>query len=102
MGGPQDSEDSLQTVRVDHIANADEVQVARRNTNDEIGLTDNPQNEIEPVLPFDLAGFDVFDHGGPMIGVNHRFTDCKRHIVLYPFRTPKFSTLSGSLIRRLR
>jgi hypothetical protein len=27
-----------------------------------------------------------------MIGVDHRFADCKGHIVLYPFRATKLST----------
>jgi hypothetical protein len=37
-----------------------------------------------------------------MIGVDHRFADCKGHIVLYPFRATKFSTVATSLLQRLR
>ena len=63
--------------------------------------------ELMPVVAlrsftFDLAGFDVLDDGGPMIGVDHRFADCKGHIVLYPFRASKFSTAMTPRWRRLR
>jgi hypothetical protein len=37
-----------------------------------------------------------------MIGVDHRFADCKSHIVLYPFRADQFSTAAGPHWQRLR
>jgi hypothetical protein len=37
-----------------------------------------------------------------MIGVDHRFADCKGHIVLYPFRASKFSTAMTPRWQRLR
>jgi hypothetical protein len=37
-----------------------------------------------------------------MVGVDHRFTDCKGHIVLYPFRATKFSTTTSLYWQRLR
>jgi hypothetical protein len=37
-----------------------------------------------------------------MIWVDHRFADCKGHIVLYPFRASKFSTAVTPRWQRLR
>ena len=102
MRRTKDTKYSLQPVSVNNVTDPDEVQVACRYANDEIGLTNNPQYQIELVLALDLAGFDVLDDGGSMIGVDHRFADCKGHIVLYPFRATKFSTASGAPRQRLR
>jgi hypothetical protein len=102
MGRTQDAENSFQTVSIDDVADTYEVQVARRYAHDEIGLTNNPQHQIELVFALDLPGFDVLDDGGSMIGVDHRFADCKGHIVLYPFRAAKFSTAASLCWRRLR
>ena len=96
MRGAEHAEHPLQAVGVDDVANPHEVQVAGRDPDDQVGLPYDPEDEVEPVLTFDLTGFDVLDHGGPMIWVDHRLTDCEGHIVRYPFRDLKFSTLSGS------
>jgi hypothetical protein len=37
-----------------------------------------------------------------VIGVNHRFADCKGHIVMYPFRNVQLSTGHSLACRRLR
>jgi hypothetical protein len=102
MGRTENTENSFQSVSVNNIANPYEVQVARRYANDEIGLTNNSQYQIELVFALDLSGFDVLDDGGSMIGVDHRFADCKGHIVLYPFRATKFSTSGSPRWQRLR
>ena len=102
MGRTENTEYSFQSVSVNNVTDPNEIQVAGRYPNDEIGLTNNPQYQIELVLALDLAGFDVLDDGGSMIGVDHRFADCKGHIVLYPFRATKFSTAALPYWRRLR
>jgi len=76
--------EALETLGIDDIADTHEVEVASRDPDDQISLTNNPQDEVEPVLTFDLTGFNVLDHGGPMIWVHHRFSDCKGHIVFVP------------------
>src|SRR5215213_5154500 len=88
---PQHAEDPLQAVSIDDIADAHEVEVAGGYPDHQVALTDDPKYEIELVFTLDLTGFDVLDHGGPMIGVDHRFADCKGHIVVSPFRTYEFS-----------
>jgi hypothetical protein len=102
VGCPKDTENPFQTVSVYNVTDPNKVQVACRYADDEITLTNNPQYEIELVFTLDLPGFDVLDDGGPMIGVDHRFADCKGHIVLYPFRASKFSTAMTPRWRRLR
>ena len=102
MKRTKDTKYSLQPVSVNNVTDPDEVQVACRYADDEITLTNNPQYEIELVFTLDLPGFDVLDDGGPMIGVDHRFADCKGHIVLYPFRASKFSTAMTPGWQRLR
>ena len=71
--------DEVQTARVD-VTDADEVEVARRHTNDQILLGDNPENEVLPVLSLDRPHLDVLDHCGPVIWVNDRFADGKSHV----------------------
>ena len=102
MGCPEDTENPLQTVSVYNVTDSNKVQVAGRYADDEITLTNNSQHQIELVFTLDLPGFDVLDDGGPMIGVDHRFADCKGHIVLYPFRASKFSTALTPRWQRLR
>jgi hypothetical protein len=102
MGRTENTENSFQSVSVDNVPDSYEIQVARRYANDEIGLTNNPQHQIELLFALDLPGFDVLDDGGSMIGVDHRFTDCKRHIDFYPFRATKFSTPRRPNWQRLR
>jgi hypothetical protein len=102
MGRTKNTEYAFQSIGVNNVTDPDQVQVAGRYANDEIRLTNNSQYQIELVLALDLAGFDVLDDGGSMIGVDHRFTDCKRHIVLYPFRAAKFSTARRPDWQRLR
>jgi len=102
MRRTKNAEDSFQTVSVNNIPDPYKVQVACRYANDKIGLTNNSQYQIELVLTLDLAGFDVLDDGGSVIGVDHRFSDCKGHIVLNPFRATKFSTAIRLPWQRLR
>ena len=92
VGRAKNTENSFQTVSVHHITDPNKVQIARRHADYQITLTNNPQYEIKLVFTLDLPGFDVLDDGGSMIGVDHRFADCKGHIVLYPFRATKLST----------
>src|SRR4051794_18095847 len=63
--GTQHAEHALETIRIDDVPNPDEVQVASRDPDDQVGLAYDPKYEVEPVLTLDLAGFDVLDHGGP-------------------------------------
>ncbi|MPM92876.1 hypothetical protein SDC9_140012 [bioreactor metagenome] len=76
---PQHLEDLLQTIGIHDVPDADQVEIARRHPDHQIVLADDPQHQVELVLPLDLAGFHVLDDGRPMIGIDHRFTDCKRH-----------------------
>ena len=72
-GCAKDTENPFQTVSVYNVTDPNKVQVARRYTDDEITLTNNPQYEIELVFTLDLPGFNVLDDGGPMIGVEPPF-----------------------------
>ena len=82
----QHTEHPLETGCVDDVTDSDEVEVAGGHPDDEIGLAHDSQYEVELVFTFDLTGFDVLDHGGPMIRVDHCFADCEGHIFIYPFR----------------
>ena len=82
---PQHSEDSLQALGVNHVAHTDEIGVARRNPDDQVGLADDAQDQIELVFSLDGAGFDVFDDSGAVIRVHDGFADSESHSSLTPF-----------------
>ena len=65
---------------IDDVTDADEVEVAGGDPHHQIVLADDTQHEVELVLAFDRPGFQRFDDCCTMIGVDHSFTDCERHI----------------------
>ncbi len=66
----QHVEHLLESVRVDDVANPDEIEVARRNPDDQVVLADDPEHEVECLLALDRSGFDVFDDSGAMVRVS--------------------------------
>jgi len=85
MRGAQHAEHPLQPRRVHHVPNSDQVEVAGRNPNHQVVLPHDAQDEIQLLLALDRPGFDVFDHGGTVIGVNDGLTNSKSHDLLGPF-----------------
>ena len=89
-------------LRAYDVTDPNEVEIAGGNADHQVVLTDDSQYQVELVFALDLAGFDVLDDSGPMIGVDHRFADCKGHIVMYPFRNVQLSTARPLTCQRLR
>src|SRR5690606_28137955 len=68
-------EDAVQTLLVDNVPDAYQVQVAGGHPNDQILLGDDAEYQVLLVLSLDLAGFDVLDDRCPVIWINNRFAD---------------------------
>ena len=49
----QDVEHPLEPGLVDNVADAHEIEVARRDANDQVSLGDNPEDQVVPVLALD-------------------------------------------------
>src|SRR4051812_1415432 len=94
-------EDALEPGLIDDVANADEIEVARRNAHHEIVLGDDAEDEIQLVLTFDLTGLNILDDSGSVIGIHHRLADRESHVSVTPFevpRIPRDSTASRSVV----
>jgi hypothetical protein len=78
--GPQHVEDPVQSCLVHHVAHADQVEVARGDSNHQILLGDDPEHEVLPVLALDLAHLDVLDDRRAVIWVYNCFADNKCHM----------------------
>src|SRR6478735_3445182 len=78
--GTEDVEHTVETLLVDNVTNPDQVEVAGRNSYDQVLLGDDPQNEVLPVLSLDLPHLDVLDDCGPVIWIDDRFADGESHV----------------------
>ena len=77
----KDVEDPLETRLVDDVTNPDQIEVAGRDANDQVLLSDDPQDEVFAVLPLDGPRLDLLDDSSPMIWVNNRFANGKSHVL---------------------
>src|SRR4029078_10597817 len=71
----EDVEHAVETLLVDDVPDAHQVEVARRNANAQALLCDDPEYEVLPVFSLDGPHLDVFDDSCSVIRVNNRFAD---------------------------